>query len=78
MGADKYGEGTYLDKDTIAMMQDELVDFTNYARFSFIKLELMRKGIMDWQGNGVGTPLAGKERLGKDSVFLPMQRKSPE
>lgn len=72
MGAEKYGEDTYLDKDTLAMAQDELIDLANYARYSFIKLELMRQGIMDWTGNGVGIPLPGTEMMGKNAVFQPV------
>lgn len=72
MGAEKYGDSTYLDKDTLAMMQDELIDMANYARYSFIKLELMREGIMDWSGNEVGIPLPGKEMMGKNAVFQPV------
>lgn len=72
MGEEKYGSDTYLDKDTLAMAQDELVDLANYARYSFIKLELMRQGIMDWSGNGVGTPITGKEMMGKNAVFQPV------
>lgn len=78
MGAEKYGEDTYLDKDTLAMMQDELVDFANYARYTYIKLELMRQQLMDWQGNGVGVPLPGKEMMGKDAVFQPVVPKQRE
>lgn len=78
MGAEKYGEGTYLDKDTIKMAMDELIDFANYARYSYIKLFLMRQNIMNWAGNGVGVPLPGNELMGKAAVFQPVKPRKAE
>lgn len=70
MGAEKYGEGTFLDKDTIQMTMDELVDMSNYLRYTYIKLYLMRKDL-EVHFNGTATPLPGKSLLGKDAIFNP-------
>lgn len=41
MGAKKYGEGTWQDNDLARMMQEEIVDLANYARYAFIKVALL-------------------------------------
>jgi hypothetical protein len=72
MGAQKYGEGTFLDKDTFRMAMDELVDCANYIRYCYIKLALMRA---TFGAGEVGKPLPGMEKLGKDAVFSPVAPK---
>jgi hypothetical protein len=68
MGAQKYGEGTFLEKDVMRMAQDEIIDASNYLRYLYIKLELMRRTF----GAGVvGQPRPGMEMLGKDAIFQP-------
>lgn len=41
MGAIKYGEGTWQNNDLARMMQEEIVDLANYARYAFIKVALL-------------------------------------
>lgn len=43
MGAEKYGEGTYLGVDTLQMALEEIADLANYARYTFIKIRLMQE-----------------------------------
>lgn len=68
MGAAKYGEGTFLEKDTFKMGMDELVDLANYLRYCYIKLWLLRER---FGGGEVGVPLPGHELMGKDAIFQP-------
>lgn len=67
LGEQKYGPGTWVGVDTLAMMQDEIVDMANYARFSWIRLEIIRQ-MMDASGE-VAEPLPGTEMLGKEGFF---------
>lgn len=69
MGAQKYGEGTFLEKDVLRMAQDELIDMANYVRYMYIKLELMRR---TFGAGEVGQPLPGRELLGKNAIFQPV------
>jgi len=78
MGEKKYGDGTFLDKDTIRMAMDEAIDIANYMRYTYVKLFLMREGVMNWEGDGVAKPREGMENMGKNAVFLPMQRRPRE
>lgn len=41
-GAEKYGPLRFLEADTIEMALEELADLSNYARMTFIRLELLR------------------------------------
>ncbi len=41
-GRDKYGHLTFLSMPTIQMAQEEIIDLANYARFTFVKLELLK------------------------------------
>ena len=70
MGAEKYGEGTWLGVDTIESAMEEVLDLANYARYTFVKLGLLRDGIAKIQVDSVANkPLAGKEMLGKGDVI---------
>jgi len=71
MGEEKYGAGTWLGVDTIESAMEEILDFANYARYTFIKLGLVRDGVARIQTDAVSnTPLAGKEMLGKGGDLL--------
>ena len=73
LGARKYGEGTFFDKDTVQMCLDELADAANYVRYTYIRLWTIRKMMgEDLQGEGVGEPLPGMENVGKDAIFNPL------
>lgn len=42
VGQKEYGEFTFLGNDVIRMMQEELADTANYARYHFIKLAIIQ------------------------------------
>ena len=44
-GAQKYGEGTFLDVDTLEMAIEEVLDLANYARYTFVKLRLLQESL---------------------------------
>src|SRR5688572_25745839 len=69
LGVEKYGEGTWLKADTIAMAMDEMVDMANYIRFSWIKLAMIRAQME--AAEEMAQPLPGKEMLGKESFYGP-------
>jgi hypothetical protein len=68
MGEEKYGPNTWHEANTLAMMQDEIVDIANYARYSWIKLQMLRMTLDVVMGD-VQQPLPGKEMLGKGSFL---------
>jgi len=43
VGAEKYGELAFLGNATVEMAMDEIVDWMNYMRFTYIKLFIMNK-----------------------------------
>jgi len=47
MGREKYGPGKFLTVNTIDEALDELVDLSNYARYTYIKLRMMQKSLED-------------------------------
>jgi hypothetical protein len=51
-GEKKYGAGTWLGIDTIQHAMDEILDFGNYAKFTYIKLAMFRDGVADLQLDG--------------------------
>lgn len=66
MGEEKYGAGTWLGVDTIESAMEEVLDLANYARYTYVKLGLLRDGLAKIQTDAVSNaPLAGKEMLGK-------------
>jgi hypothetical protein len=76
MGAEKYGENTFLDKDLIQMCLDEIADAANYLRYQYAALYVRRKQLEEAGliGEFVAQPREGKETLGKDSVFNPYKK----
>jgi hypothetical protein len=44
-GQEKYGAGTFLMVDTMAMALEEVVDLANYARYTYIRLRLLNDSI---------------------------------
>jgi hypothetical protein len=42
MGAEKYGPGKFLTVDTLQEALEEIVDLSNYARYTFIKLRALQ------------------------------------
>ena len=40
-GAEEYGEFAFLGNDVAVMLQEELLDIANYARFMYIKIGLL-------------------------------------
>lgn len=41
-GAEEYGPFKFLENDTLGMLEEELADIANYARYTFIKVRMMR------------------------------------
>jgi hypothetical protein len=44
-GQEKYGEFTFVEAPTLQMALEEVVDLANYARYTFIKVWLLRNAI---------------------------------
>jgi hypothetical protein len=42
MGAEKYGPVRFTEVDSIQMALEEIVDLSNYARYTYIKLRLLQ------------------------------------
>lgn len=42
MGAEKYGPGKFLTVDTLQEAIEEIVDLSNYARYTFVKLRALQ------------------------------------
>lgn len=72
MGAQKYGEGTWLNVDTLESCIEELIDMANYIRYTYLKLRLMQEGL--GTDKTTNTPIAGKEMLGKDAFISAIGR----
>ena len=47
-GGEKYGPAKFLTVDTIEEALNEVVDLANYARYTYIRLRLIQKAVMDW------------------------------
>jgi hypothetical protein len=45
-GGLKYGPGKFLTVDTIQEALNEIIDLSNYARYTYIKLRLLQESIM--------------------------------
>jgi len=58
MGEEKYGTLTWLENDTLGMALEEIVDMTNYLRYTFIKVFFMAEKL--------GAVNVGAERKGHD------------
>jgi hypothetical protein len=41
MGEETYGHDTFMNNNTIEMALEELVDFSNYARYTFVKMYVL-------------------------------------
>jgi len=64
MGEEKYGPVKFLDVDTIEMAMEEITDLSNYARYTFIKLWLLRDSLNRHQS-------AGRDEMGAAAVNNP-------
>jgi hypothetical protein len=53
-GRAKYGNMTFLEMPTLEMAMEEIVDLANYARFTFVKVALLRQGIKTLQDRSLG------------------------
>jgi len=42
-GAKEYGDFAFLSNDTFEMLEEELADIANYARMTFIKVQLLKR-----------------------------------
>jgi hypothetical protein len=45
-GAEKYGAGKFLTVDTLEEAMQEIVDLSNYARYTYIRLRLLQESIL--------------------------------
>lgn len=54
MGAEKYGPVNFASVDTIRMAMEEVADLGNYARYTYIKLCLLRDALMDEMPTSLG------------------------
>jgi len=53
MGREKYGVLTFLEMPTLEMALEELADLANYARYTFVKVALLRDRIKQFQGKAI-------------------------
>lgn len=53
MGREKYGKLTFVEKPTVEMAMEEVVDLANYARYTFIKLFLLQHQITEIQEDAI-------------------------
>ena len=53
MGNEKYGRLTFLQMPTLEMALEELADLANYARYSFVKVALLRDQIKAFQDKSI-------------------------
>ena len=53
MGRSKYGNLTFLHMPTLEMALEELADLANYARYTFVKVALVRQQIKNLQEQAV-------------------------
>lgn len=53
-GRTKYGIFTFLEMPTLEMALEELADLANYARYTFIKVVLLRQSIKQVQDQALG------------------------
>lgn len=72
MGEKKYGAGTWLGVDTLEMAIEEVIDLSNYVRFSYVRLRLLQEAL--GTSKATETALPGMEMLGKDA-FRSFSRK---
>ena len=61
MGAEKYGPVKFLEIDSVEMALEEVADLANYARYTFIKLWLLRDSLV----------ARSPEQIGPKAVFNP-------
>jgi hypothetical protein len=79
MGEEKYGAGTFVDKDMLAAALDEIIDLLNYLEYQAVQIVLLQTrfkdlGIQEILGISRNVPKPGLERLGKSSVFQPYKK----
>jgi hypothetical protein len=55
MGRSKYGILTFLEMPTFEMALEELADLSNYARYTFIKIMLLRDSVKKLQQQALGS-----------------------
>jgi hypothetical protein len=60
MGAEKYGDLSFLDRDTVKDILEELVDAANYIRYLYIKLRIIESAY-----NGPPTDTLGPKAFKK-------------
>jgi hypothetical protein len=53
MGAEKYGAGKFLTVDTITEALEEIADFSNYMRYTYIRLRLLQERIFMMQAENL-------------------------
>jgi len=54
-GRTKYGVLTFIEMPTLEMALEEIADLANYARYTFIKVALLRHNIKQAQKESLGT-----------------------
>jgi len=67
LGEKKYGPIKFLesDNDLLRMLQEELVDAANYARYLWVRIEMLRSRIEEQTAELQDTP------LGRDGIVVP-------
>lgn len=74
-GQKKYGADTYLEIDTVQHAIDEVLDLINYARFTYVKLRLLQKDLLEKvHADGSVASATGPEMPGKQK---PLQKPAP-
>jgi len=70
MGEKKYGAGTWMNVDNFEMAIEEVIDLSNYVRFTFIKLRMLQDNLQDVLAakGTTAKPKPGNEMMGKDAL----------
>jgi hypothetical protein len=69
MGAQKYGPIAFLDVDSLEMAIEEVLDLSNYVRYTYIKLRMLQDNLPTILADkSTNAPLPGMEMLGKDAL----------
>lgn len=68
MGAEKYGPVNFLRIDSMEMAIEEVLDLSNYARYTYIKLRMLQEYVKE-VATAVGEDINVHDVLGKEGFM---------